>query len=225
MRAARGRLGGDAVMVPDRFRSRRVVGGQIPGPLSGRGHTETAGPRPIHHFADQRRLVAVGHGIDHPRGSRFPGQHHAGQHVGLHVDHHHVLPLPNGASGVGESGQRVSGGLHHDFNVTGGGQFQAIADDACAVHQVAVPAHGQTGPAGPVRVQIRDDGNHEPPGRRHLGKEHGPEFAGADEAHAHRPLTFQPPLEQLVQVHVRRLAVPPGPNPDGVAVYGDPVSV
>ena len=141
-----------------------MVGGQIPGPLSGRGHPETAGSRPVHHFADQRRLVAVGHGIDHPRGRRFPGQHHAGEHVGLHVNHHHVLPRPDGASGVGESGQRMPGRLHHDFDVIGSGQLQPVADDACAVCQLPVPAYGQTGAAGPVRVQIGDDRNLEPLG-------------------------------------------------------------
>ena len=202
-----------------------MVGGEIPGSLAGRGHPETAGSRPVHHFTDQRRLVAVSHGIDHSRGRRFPGQHHAGQNVGLDVDHHHVLPRPNGASGVGQSGQGMSGGFHHQFHVIGGGQFQAVADEARPVHQLPVPAHRQTGPAGPVRVQVRDDRNHETPGRRHLGQEHGSELAGADEAHPDRSLTLKPPLEQLVQIHGRCRGVPPGTSRDGIADYGAPVPV
>src|SRR5438874_13395243 len=88
-------------MLPDTFRRHVVIGRQIFGALAGGDDAKAGGARPIHHLRGQRRLIAVGERVDHAGLARFLSQQRPGQHVGLDIDHDHMLarrhprpPLP-----------------------------------------------------------------------------------------------------------------------------------
>jgi hypothetical protein len=94
-----------------------MVLGQIFRSLSGGDHGKAAGARPVDQLADQRRLVAVGEGVDHAGAARLPREKRAGEHVGLDVHHDDVLAVGDGAARVGDAGGGVAGGLDDDFEV------------------------------------------------------------------------------------------------------------
>ena len=93
-------------MAPYRLRCRGVIGRQVLGALAGGHHLEPGGARPVDHLADQRRLVAIGQGIDDAGRPRARRQKRPGQRVGFAdspfanaalcaVDVSRLIPLPD----------------------------------------------------------------------------------------------------------------------------------
>ena len=77
LRVHAGRLGfrgREPVMLPHAVRRDRVIGRQIFGAFSGRGDGKACRARPVDHFRNQRRLIAIGHGIDHAGLARLAGE-------------------------------------------------------------------------------------------------------------------------------------------------------
>ncbi len=86
--------GGKAVMLPHAVRRDGVIGRQIFGALAGGRDLEARRARPVDHFGNQRRLIAIGHRIDHAGRARLAGELGAGQRIGLDIDHDDVLAAP-----------------------------------------------------------------------------------------------------------------------------------
>ena len=106
-------------MVPDGLGRRGVVGRQVLGPLPGGDDLEAGGAGPVHLFADQRRLVAVGEGIDAAAFGRAPRQQRPGQRVGLDIDHDHVAPVGGCRQGVADARRRIARGIDHHLEPAG----------------------------------------------------------------------------------------------------------
>jgi hypothetical protein len=53
-----------------------------------------------------------------------------------------------------------------------------------------IPSDPLAGGACSLGIEIGDDRNLQPPGRRHLRQEHRAELPGADQPDAHRPVRF-----------------------------------
>ena len=114
--AARDLALAEAVMAPDRVGRGGVVGRQVLGALAGADHLEPDGARPVDQLGDQGRLVAGGHGVDHPGLGGLARQQRPGQHVGLDVDHHDVLARREGLERVADAGRRAAGGVDDDVH-------------------------------------------------------------------------------------------------------------
>ena len=201
MPAVGGLGGGEPVVVPDRVRRRGVVGRVVLGALAGGDDLEAAGPGPVDQLADQRRLVAVGEGVDD---AGLPGGR--GQH-GDRPGRRPPRSPPPGAcrrrSRRGRARRRPPGcrsprpprRRRPARAVVGRRRVKAVASI-----RAARPADLPAGPAGPLDVEVGDGGDLE---RRvgHLGQEHRAELAGADEPHPDRPAGCRPFLRQAEEVH------------------------
>ena len=173
-------------MLPDRVRRRAVVRRQVLGALARRHHVEAAHPRPLHHLAGERGLVAVGHGVDDPRIARLRREQRTREHVGLDVDHHDVPAGRERGAGVGDPGRGVAGGLHHHVDVVGSHRVEGVVGEPGAGEEGVAPARGAACGAGAVRIEVGDDAHLEPARRGHLGEEHRAELAGPHEPDPHR---------------------------------------
>ncbi len=124
--------------VPHRVRRGAVIGRVVARALARRDDLEAAGPRPIHHLADHRRLVAPGQRIDHAGRPRLPRQQRPGERVGLDIDHHHMLAVGEAGLREADARARIARGLHDDL------------DGGMPDHRLGVLR--QVGGAGPQRV-------------------------------------------------------------------------
>ena len=193
-------------MRPDRLGRRGVIARQVLGALAGSDDLEAAGARPVDHLADQGRLVAVSHGIDHAGLPAALGQERPRQHVGLDVDHDDVLAVLGGGQGVGDARGRVAGGVDHDVDLSvkprAGNQRQAVLQELRALDQLCRPADGAAGALGALRREVGDGGDLDAPHLGRLGQEHGAELAGADQPDADRaPAIAQALLQKSVEIH------------------------
>ena len=115
--AARSRVFGcEAVMVPHRVGRALVVRRQVLGALARRHHREPRGPRPVHHFTDQRGLVAIRQRIHDARLVGPALEQRAGQCVRLHVHHHDVLLVFTARQHMRNARRRITGGVDHDVH-------------------------------------------------------------------------------------------------------------
>jgi len=72
-------------MVPHRVRRRLVKMRQVLGALPGGHNRKAAGPRPVDLLRNQRRLIAIGHGIDQSGGTRLSRQGGTGKDIRVAV--------------------------------------------------------------------------------------------------------------------------------------------
>ncbi len=186
--------------------------GQVLGALA-RGHDfEAAGARPVHHLADQGRLVAVGQRIDDAGLARAARQQRAGQRVGLDVDHDDVLAVFAAGQHVADARGRLPGGVDHDVDVGAGDDgLDVVAEidlaglervgGAGGIERAGRPAHPGKRRPGPVGRQVRH--RHQPDARRARGlaEEHGAKLPGADQCDTQRLVIGFSLLEQAVQIH------------------------
>ena len=164
-------------------------------------HAKSAGACPVHQFADQCRLVAVGQRIDDAGAFRLARQGDAGQHVGFDVHHDDVFALRDGAAGVRDAGGRVAGGFDHDFQIGCCHHRHGVIGEARGLDACCVPADAAAGGARSIGREIGDCGDLDSRCRRHLCQEHRAEFPGADQPDPHRPVGGEALLQQPMQVH------------------------
>ena len=114
--AARGLLGRQAVVAPDRVgRALREVRQPLVA-APGRDHREAAGARPVDQVADQRRLVAEGQRIDHAGLGGALRQQRAAEGIGLDGDVDHVLAVREGLQAMLDRGDRIAGAFDDDVD-------------------------------------------------------------------------------------------------------------
>ena len=192
----------------------------VAGSLAGGGHAEAGAARPVHLFADQRRLVAVSEAVHHPRGGGARGQQRPGDDIGLHRDHHHVAARVDRRHGVPQPGAGIAGRFHHHLDAVGGNHPLAVIPQ---VGPPAVPRRRRRWrrellglPAG--RRQQSAHLGHVAVGDRHhvdarraprLRQKHRAELAGADHPHPRRPPLGRPPLQTTRQIHPAPLTASP----------------
>ena len=104
-------------MTPNVVGCDAMVGGQVFGPLASRGDLEAAGARPIDQVAGQRRLVAIGERINHPRAARLLGQQRSGKHVGFDIDHDNMPAGGDRRAGMSNAGRRRTGRFDNDLDL------------------------------------------------------------------------------------------------------------
>ena len=189
-------------MLPHAVRRDSVIGRQIFGAFAGCGDDKAGRARPVDHFRNQRRLVAIGHGIDHAGLARLAGEQRAGQRIGLDIDHDDVLARLDRGERMRDAGIRTAGRLDHHIDTLVGNRGAAVIDKAGARDARSVPADGLAGKLGALRIEIGDDRDLEPLYRRHLRQKHRAEFAGADQPGAHRLAGLDARGEEGLQVHV-----------------------
>ena len=103
-------------MPPDRVRRAGVEMRQVLRALAGGDDREAHGPDRVHQLAHQRRLVAIGHGVDHTRLPRPLREQRPGQHVRLHVHHDDVLAVRDRRQRVPQPGGGMAGAFHHHLD-------------------------------------------------------------------------------------------------------------
>ncbi|KAG1244689.1 hypothetical protein G6F65_021656 [Rhizopus arrhizus] len=111
---------GEAVVGPDGIRRGRMEFRQVLGAFARRHHFKAGGTRPVHHFADQGRLVAVGQRIHDARLARAARQQRAGQRVRFDVDHDDVFAVFAAGQHVADAGCGLAGGVDDDVDVGAG---------------------------------------------------------------------------------------------------------
>ena len=181
------------IMAPDRRRRAGVVFRQVFGALAGGDHGEALGAQRVDDLADQRRLVAIGHGIDHARRLGARRQQRPGQHIGLHIHHDDMLAMADRRQRVADAGGRMAGAFDDHLDA-------GVGDQRCRIFGQERAAAGQRGieagrailrrwPADPRQPVPRPrqgevgDARHLQPGHAlGAGEEHGAEFAGANQA-------------------------------------------
>ena len=177
-------------MLPDAFRRDGVIGRQIFGALARSCNGESGGTRPIDHLGNQRRLVAVGHGIDHVCLARPAGQQRTGQRVGFDIDHDDVLAGLECRKRVCDTRHRIAGCLDHDVDAFVRAGVLSIAGKTRAADAGRIPADGAARRIGAFGIEVGDHHDFETCDRRHLGQKHRAEFSGADQADTHRLVRF-----------------------------------
>ena len=115
-------LVGPAEEAPDGIRRGIAVARLEIHPLAGRGHLEAGGARPVDQFADQRRLVAVGHRVDEALRPRLLGEDRPDHHVGLDVDHHEVFAGIDRRQRMAGAGDRMTRRLDDALDLVAGEQ-------------------------------------------------------------------------------------------------------
>ncbi len=100
MPAASRLFGGHAVVLSRPCRASTGRSREILRALAGGDDAEAGRLRPVHHFADERRLIAVGQRVDHARLPRAIRKQRARQHVGFHRDVDDMTAGSNAASDV-----------------------------------------------------------------------------------------------------------------------------
>ena len=102
--------------------------------LAGSGDFEAGGACPIDQFADQCRLVAIGHGVDQALAAGLFSQDRTNHHVGLDVDHDDVLAGFDGGQRVAGAGNGMAGRLDHAVDLFAGQKRgNVVGDEGCAV--------------------------------------------------------------------------------------------
>ena len=107
---------------------------QILGALACSDHLEPRRARPIHHFTNQCRLVAVSERVNDARLTRTLREQRAGQSVGLDVHHHDVFAVLATSEHVVDARSGAAGGVDDDFNgIAGNSLGRIIGDERGAV--------------------------------------------------------------------------------------------
>ena len=189
-------------MLPHAVRRDRVIGRQIFGAFAGCGDDKAGRARPVDHFRNQRRLVAIGHGIDDAGLARLAGQKRSGQRVGLDIDHDDVLARLDRGERMRNAGIRTAGRLDHHVDTLVGNRGAAVVGEAGARDARRIPAHGLARKLGALRIEIGDDRDFKPLDRRHLRQKHRAEFAGADQPDPDRLAGLDPRGEERLQIHI-----------------------
>ena len=73
-------------------------------------------------LANERRLVAPSEAVDHARALGLAREQRAGKRIGLDIDHHDVLAVPDRSERVAYAGGRNAGRLDDDFDLGAGDQ-------------------------------------------------------------------------------------------------------
>ena len=111
-----GRLRRQAVVRPDFVRRDRVIERQVLGPFPCGCHREPGRPRPVHHLGHERRLVAIGHRVDHAALAGLGRQERPDQRVGLDIDHDDVPTGLDRRQRVGDTGHGRARRLDHHLD-------------------------------------------------------------------------------------------------------------
>ena len=178
-----------------------MIGRQILGSLAGGDDLETAGAAPIDQLAGQRRLVAIGEGIDDVPRPRLLGEQWPGQHIGFDIDHDDVLVGCDRCARMGNARRRTAGRLDNDLDPGIGAGLNARCDERGSCDPGRIPANGPAGVTGPLRVEIGNDRDLHARHRRRLVQKHRAELAGADQRDPHRPAPGGALLRQAVKAH------------------------
>ena len=188
-------------MLPDLGRGHGVIGRQILGSLAGGDDLETTGAGPINQLASQRRLVAVGQGIDDAPRPRLLGEQWSGQHIGFDIDHDDVLAGRDRRARMGNARRRTAGRLDNDLNPGIRAGLDARCDERGSCDPGRIPADAPACVTGPLRIEIGNDRDLHARHRRRLVQEHRAELAGADQRDPHRSPVGGALLRQAVKAH------------------------
>ncbi len=85
-------------------------------PLPAATTSKAGGARPVDHFADQRRLIAIGERVDDARLRRAARKQRAGERIGLHVYHHDVLAVFAARERMAYAGGGAARRIDRDFD-------------------------------------------------------------------------------------------------------------
>ena len=167
-------------------------------PAPGGHHREAAAARPVDQVADQRGLVAEGERVDDTRLRSTFGQQRATERIGFdrHVDD--MLAVREGLKAMVDGSDRMSRAFDDDVDRGMAHQgLPVVADmraaigqrsiEARCLHALGRPADAREVAARGLGVEVGDAGQVHPGRARHLREVHAAEFAGADQADAHRP--------------------------------------
>ena len=173
-------------------------------------------------LADQGRLVAPRQTVDDAGGPRLAGQQRPGHDIGFHIDHDDVLAVLDGLEGILDAVARVARRL--DQHLDSGELCQsigAVGDEGTATGSRVVqrgrrvllggPAGRRALRAGPWDAEVGDADEMHSLRHTHLGKEHGPELAGADQPDGDRSPSRLSLQQHAMKVHGYALSsiVPP----------------
>ena len=106
-----------------------MIRGKIFGAFAGGDHFKAGGARPVDHFADQGRLIAIGERVDDAGLRRAPREQGAGERVGFHVDHHDVLAVFAAGKCMAYAGRGAASGVDGDFDCIGFDDCQRVVGD------------------------------------------------------------------------------------------------
>ena len=166
-----------------------MIGRQILCAFSGRDDFEAASACPVHQFADQRRLVAIGEAVKATGRRRLPCQQGPGKRVRLDTGHDDVPAVGGGKLGMADRCLGISGGFHDDFNVSVGdqgfrilGQPNSLPRGSARRCRRILGANAQAGQAHAQarEIQIGDSDNAQARGAACLCQEHGTELSCPD---------------------------------------------
>ena len=145
-------------------------------------------------------MVTVAHGIDNAFFVGLRGEAHAGEHIGLDVDHDDVLARLDGGERMGNAGNGVTCCLDHHLDcgiLTG---VIRLIGEARAGDARRLPTHGTARLPRSIRIEIGNHHHLDPSNRGHLREEHGAKLAGTDQTDAYW-LARQPRGELVLQAH------------------------
>src|SRR5690606_40248211 len=109
----------EPVIAPDGLGRRAAKMWQPFMPTACRDHREPAGTRPVHQFADQRRLVAIGKRIHHPCLVRSLSEQRTAKSVGLHRYVDDMLTMGNYRQAVIHRCDGVTGAFNDHVDTRG----------------------------------------------------------------------------------------------------------
>ena len=186
-----------AEITPDRVRRRITVTRLEIHALAGGNDLETGGARPIDQLADQRRLVAISHGVNQALGPGLFGKDRPDHDIGFDINHDDMFVVLDGAQCMARASQRMAGGLDHAFDLTAGEKLIHIVGHIglAALQRLAAALRIVTllRPADAIQrfLRLADievcDGDHVETGDAlRLRQHHGAELAGTDETNPNR---------------------------------------
>ena len=173
-------------MLPHAVRRDGVIGRQIFGALAGRGDGEARRARPVDHFGDQRRLIAIGHGIDHACRARLAGEQRAGERIGFDIDHDDVFFRIDRLDRMRNAGRRIACRFDHHFDALVIDGVAPALGETRARDAGLIPADVAARRLGALGIEIGDHRDFDAGDRRHLRQKHRAEFSGADQPDADR---------------------------------------
>ena len=128
------------------------------------------------------------------------GEAHAGEHVGLDIDHDDVLARVDCGKRVGNAGNGVAGCLDHHLDRCILTSVTRLIGEARAGNARRVPPHSAARLPRSLRIEVSNHRDLDPGNRRHLREEHGAKLARADQTNAYWP-AHEPRGELVLQAH------------------------
>ena len=185
---------GPAEQAPDRIRRGIAIARLEIHALAGRGDLEAGRARPVDEFADQRRLIAIGHRIDQALGTRLFSQDRSDHDVGFDIDHDHMLVMLDGAKRMARAGNRMAGrfddafdlaAFEHCVDIVGHERRSALDGIAAAGGRIALfrPTDTAHGFLRLADIKIDDGDQVKTLDLLRLRHDHGSELSSADQAH------------------------------------------